>query len=399
MPHTSYTSPEIPSSRRRTPNAGVFTLVPLLVSAAVRPAAAQVTPAARPFTTTRTSLAPTDSVAPGSVTSKSRPGGQPNGTANTVRVPALDRSAGVAVAGDAPIRRTVPTGALAPTASWPQGAPPTPRLVSTRNPALTARERRAVGLSQRWIANREMPTHGAEGTVMFAFGATLPSIVCAPLYVCDVALQPGEVVNDVNTGDKDRWDVVPATSGAGAVQTTHVIIKPHDAGLATNVIVTTDRRTYVLKLLSRQADWMPRVAFTYPDDADRQWAAYRARQDAPRATGHEGASAAEGGGVLATGEALASLDFNFRVDGDRPRWRPVRVYTDGVKTYIQLPAAVATAEAPALVALGEDGGEQLVNYRMVGDRYVVDRVLDHAVLLTGVGRSQQRVEVTRGGGH
>lgn len=393
MPHTSRTQVAVPSTCRRLQ---VLTVVAVLAGAAVQSAAAQTTPVTRPFTATHNAPTPADSMRLAGAAS--RPGAAPNGAPGTVRVPALDRSAGAGTVGDAPVRRSVPVGAPAPAASWPQGAPPTPRLVSTRNPALSARERRAVGLSQRWIANREMPTHGVEGTVMFTFGATLPSVVCAPLYVCDVALQPGEVVNDVNIGDKDRWDVVPATSGAGAVQTTHVIIKPHDAGLATNAIVTTDRRTYVLKLLSRQADWMPRVAFTYPDDADRQWAAYRARQDAPRAAAREGAGATVGSGALATGEALASLDFNFRVDGDRPRWRPVRVYTDGAKTYIQLPAAVSTAEAPALVALGADGGEQLVNYRMIGDRYVVDRVLDRAVLLTGVGRAQQRVEVTRGGG-
>ncbi len=385
MPYTSRISP-----------AAALGLLPLFLGGAVRPAAAQNPAPARAFTGGRSSTPPDSTKSAGGA-----PAGRPNVAPNGVRVPAIDRRAAAAApgsVGDAPVRRSVPTGAQTSPTTWPQGAPPAPRIVSSRNPALSARERRAVGLSQRWIANREMPTHGAEGTVLFTFGATLPSIVCAPLYVCDVALQPGEVVNDVNTGDKDRWDVVPATSGTGAVQTTHIIIKPHDAGLATNAIVTTDRRTYVLKLLSRQSDWMPRVAFTYPDDADRQWAAYRARQEAPHAAGREGGNAADSGSLLATGEALANLDFNFRVDGDRPRWRPVRVYTDGVKTYIQLPTAVATAGAPVLVALGPDGGEQLVNYRMVGDRYVVDRVLERAVLLTGVGRSQERVEITHGGG-
>ncbi|CVG51547.1 TrbG/VirB9 family P-type conjugative transfer protein [Serratia marcescens] len=107
---------------------------------------------------------------------------------------------------------------------------------------------------------------------------------------------------------------------------------------------------------------------------------------------------------MPTGQNLANLDFGFRIGGDSPSWKPVRVYTDGSKTYIQFPSSSFNGEAPALVAKGNDGGlfskasEKLVNYRPIGDRYVVDKVLDRASLIVGVGRNQTEVTITRTGG-
>lgn len=232
-----------------------------------------------------------------------------------------------------------------------------------------------------------MPVRGEDGSVTFLFGATLPSVICSPLYVCDIRLQPGEVVNDIHAGDAVRWKITPATSGSGANTTTHIVVKPTDAGLATNLVVTTNRRTYTIKLISTRREWMPAVAFDYSEDVQAQWAAYAAAQPRDRAAS-----------VLSTGQHLATLDFGFKLSGDSPRWRPLRVYTDGVKTYIQFPQIIKNGEAPALVALGPGDNEQLVNYRMVGESYVVDRVLDHAALISGVGPEQVKVEITREGG-
>ena len=109
-----------------------------------------------------------------------------------------------------------------------------------------------------------------------------------------------------------------------------------------------------------------------------------------------------GGSFAVTGAASATdLDFGFRLSGDNPSWRPLRAYSDGSKTYIQFAQAIQFGTAPALVGLGNDGGwfsdasKQVLNYRIVGDRYVVDQVLDRAELVSGVGDQQTRVVITR----
>jgi type IV secretory pathway VirB9-like protein len=134
------------------------------------------------------------------------------------------------------------------------------------------------------------------------------------------------------------------------------------------------------------------MAFDYPEEQDALWANYRAGQ-----------GKVANSTTLSTGENTAGLDFNFRMDGDSPKWKPQRIYTDGVKTYIQFPSARFADEAPALVAIGKGTSlwsgstEQLVNYRLIGDRYVVDQVLDKAALISGVGHGQTKVNIEYAG--
>jgi len=276
-------------------------------------------------------------------------------------------------------------------AAAPAAQPPPIRLVSP-SATLNAKERHAVSLARRWVMRAEMPQRGPGGVIRYLYGATLPTVVCAPLQVCDLALQPGEIVNNVNLGDKVRWNVAPAVSGSPQGQITHLIIKPADAGLVSSMTIETDRRTYAVKLVSMQHEWMPLIAFNYPDDTQRRWSAYR-QNVAFRAPASDPSA----------GGNAADLDFGFRISGDNPRWRPLRVYTDGAKTYIQFPHSLGFGSAPALVGLARDGSwfsaptEEVVNYRIVGNRYVVDQVLDRAELVSGVGRGQTRVLITRDG--
>lgn len=285
---------------------------------------------------------------------------------------------------------TVPAIDAMDAADGYDGPPPPVNLLSGKDSELTEREKRNVTTAQVFVKGRsplaDLAAPGDAGAVVFRFGASMPTIVCAPLYVCDMSLQPGETVTSVQVGDATRWKVVPAVSGSGAHQITHVIVKPTDIGLSTNLLVTTDRRTYQVKLVSRKDDWMPSISFSYPEDEAAQWAMLRAN-----------AAKVEAATVLPeTKQSIADLDFGFRMKGDSPSWKPVRVYSDGNKTYIQFPRSLAS-EAPALVALGADKKEQMVNYRMIGNTYVADKVLDRALLVSGVGRHQVKVRIERTG--
>lgn len=254
---------------------------------------------------------------------------------------------------------------------------------------LNSKEAAGVDLANQWKNNPQKPVRSSDGSVKYLYGATLPTLVCSPLEICTIKLQAGEVVSDLHAGDTARWKISPATSGVGASKTTFVIVKPIDAGLTTNLFITTDKRTYMLKLASTQSEWIPVLSFVYPDADDENWQAYKAATDASRTT-------------LPSGQNIAGLDFNFRISGPRVSWRPTRVYTDGTKTYIELPGDGIRGEAPALIALGDDGGifrkasEQLINYRVVGNRYVVDKVITKVALISGVGSRQKKVTITRG---
>ncbi|AOR81325.1 P-type conjugative transfer protein TrbG (plasmid) [Novosphingobium resinovorum] len=257
-------------------------------------------------------------------------------------------------------------------------------LFLTSNVALgqdmTANETKGTSLSSQWQHGEGLVTHGPDGKVVFLYGEVQPSVVCSPLQVCDIELQPGEVVRDVLVGDSVRWKVEPATSGAAGAQAVHLIVKPSEPGIETSMVVTTSRRTYHIRLKSHHADYMARVGFEYPDDVAARLDEINQRMEA---------SIIGGAGVPAE-----NLDFGFRTDG-AARWKPTRIYTDGLKTYIQFPSALAGSDAPVLFVIS--GGEnRIVNYRLQSNMMVVDYLIDHAVLVSGVGNRQQKITIRRG---
>jgi type IV secretion system protein TrbG len=246
---------------------------------------------------------------------------------------------------------------------------------------LTADEAKALGISRQWEQDRGLVTKGPDGKIIYLYGEVEPSVICTPLQVCDIELQPGETVQDVLVGDTVRWKVEPATSGSADGQTVHLIVKPSEPDLETSMVVTTSRRTYHIELKSDDTQFMPRVGFDYPEDVDAKIAALGQQIQA---------SVVPGAGVPAD-----ELDFKFSADGNAP-WRPTRIYSDGVRTYIQFPSALTGQDAPVLFVI--DGGQnRIVNYRMEGTMMVVDYRIDQAILISGVGRSQLKITIKREG--
>jgi P-type conjugative transfer protein TrbG len=267
------------------------------------------------------------------------------------------------------------------------------KYFSKNNPRLTAQEKAAIAIAKRWeagTANAIKPVAGSNGAINFLFGAQQPSIVCAVLQVCDVSLQAGEQVNSINLGDTARWTVEPAITGSGPTETQHLIIKPMDVGLETSLVVTTNRRTYHFKLRSHRTEYMPQVAFTYPEDALAKWDDIRTRESQE----HEQKT------IPQTGEYLGDLFFDYDVEGVAS-WKPIRVFNDGRKTILQMPREMEQTEAPTLLVIRNEGGlfsddeTVMVNYRVQNDRYIVDTVFDKAILIAGVGGNQDRVTITR----
>ena len=266
------------------------------------------------------------------------------------------------------------------------------------NPVLTPQEKEGVKIGRQWQAASATgikPVMGDNGAVQFLFGDSQPSIVCAVMQVCDVELQAGEQVNGVHLGDSVRWQVEPSITGYGVSEVQHLIIKPRDVGLDTSLVATTNRRTYHFRLRSHKTEFMPRVSFVYPEDAQAKWDAIREREVKER----------ERDTIPETREYLGNLDFNYNIDGDGP-WKPVRVYNDGTKTVIEMPSTMRQTEAPTLLVLrgknsvmpwGSKAEEVLVNYRVQNDRYIVDSVFDKAILVAGVGSDQEKVTIERGG--
>ena len=202
----------------------------------------------------------------------------------------------------------------------------------------------------------------------------------APERVSDIALQAGEKLVAVSAGDTVRWIIGDTTSGAGDAARVHVLVKPFAPGLVTNMVITTDRRAYHLALESTDATAMAAISWTYPQDRLVALRGQNVRAEQAR--------------PLAENIALTNLRFRYEISGDSPPWRPVRAWDDNTKVYIEFPSRLDQGEAPPLFVVGPLGDTQLVNYRVSGNHYIVDRLFAAAELRLGE-KPQQVVRIAR----
>jgi type IV secretion system protein VirB9 len=182
-----------------------------------------------------------------------------------------------------------------------------------------------------------------------------------PNFVSTILLEPGELLANIAAGDTSRWMVSQAEGGTGAEGRTIVLVKPQATNLRTNIVLITDRRTYLIEAVSQSsAAYSAQIAWSYPESES-----------------------------LAPTASVDGLNFHYRirtVRGRAPVWSPTRVFDDGRRTWVEFAAAVAAADLPPIFVVTGEGAE-ITNYRTVqgpnGPRYVIDRVFDVAELRLG----------------
>ena len=238
--------------------------------------------------------------------------------------------------------------------------------------------------------NGAPPILGQTGAIVFSYQSYIPKIMCRPMRVTDIILQPGELVTGVFPGDTARWTFVPGKSGPTGSEQIHVLVKPLMADISTNLVVNTDRRTYNIDLMSSSKEFMPSVSFSYPADAMAAWDVFLTDKQKER----NATELLTAGGYKVNPE---ELNFDYEIRGKEGiRWKPIRVWDDGIKTYIQFPSqsTIKSIEAPVFVVF-EGRRELLVNYRVARDMFIVDKVFAKAGLIAGTGRDQARIVITR----
>lgn len=204
----------------------------------------------------------------------------------------------------------------------------------------------------------------------------LYQVYVAPGQVTDIALEPGEQLTGsgpVAAGDTVRWIIGDTESGNGDTRRVHILVKPTRPAIETNLVVNTDRRTYLIELRAHERPYMPSVAWFYPESRGKS---LRALPPVP---------------VL---PEIAQRRYRYSIEGDKPAWRPVNAYDDGRKVYVEFSPGIVQGEMPPLFVVGADGKPELVNSRAYGNVLIVDRLFAAAELRLG-GESQQIVRIVR----
>jgi type IV secretion system protein VirB9 len=205
----------------------------------------------------------------------------------------------------------------------------------------------------------------------------LYQVYAAPGQITDIALETGESLTGVGpiaAGDTARWVIGDTESGSGTTRRVHVLVKPTRPDITTNLVITTDRRTYMVELRSGEKPYMPAIAWVYPQSPADRRASVPATPIIPPA---------------------AARNYRYGLTGDTPPWKPVAVYDDGRHVYVEFPRGIVQGEMPPIFFIGADGEAQIVNSRIYHNILIVDRLFGAAELRLGSGKHQQTVRIVR----
>lgn len=226
----------------------------------------------------------------------------------------------------------------------------------------------------------------SSGFKTFAYDSySHPIIACSPLHLCAVQLERGEIINDIDVGDSQNWSKpMQALIGTPEDGSYQVLIKPKYYDIATDLVITTNKRTYNIGLLSQKGTYTHVANFYYPQET-LQYSIEKA---------HEANAATEQPSKIdiTTQLSLDQINFNYQLKGDPVAWKPTRVFDDGNKTFIQMPPVVERLDLPVLY-IAKNRQIQLVNYRYKQPYYIVDGLFAQAYLISGKGSNQERVEI------
>lgn len=301
--------------------------------------------------------------------------------------PAPDRDAGASGMDVAPVDLAVLSEAAdaTPETGNPDQAVGVPYETVAGPPSPPAPSRPGVS-GRRAIAAANVEARAASeadafvgGVQVFAWSpGRVYEVWTAPLRVTTLTLGPGETLVSKAAGDTVRWQLGETTSGEGAGQRTHVLLKPLQRGLETNLVLTTSRRVYFLDLKSGGADGF-NAAIAWDTAALESPPPLAVERDVTEVRVSDSVATPDG-----------PLDARYRIEpqGRRARWTPVSVFNDGRRTFIAFDPDLQIDEAPALFVLAPDGEAQMVNYRQSGGLFIVDRVFDRAELRLGDRRPQ-----------
>jgi type IV secretion system protein VirB9 len=261
----------------------------------------------------------------------------------------------------------------------------TPRPLHTPPGWAVARGGAAAGTPEARVGNanaaarvepRREGYHNAIQIYPWSEGA-LFQVYAAVGQITTIALEPGESLTGagpIAAGDTARWIIGDTESGSGTTRRVHVLVKPTRAGISTNLVITTDRRTYLIELRASDETWMPAVAWAYPAPPATQ------RMTTPPAP------------II---PAETARNYRYGLSGDNPPWRPISVFDDGRRVYVVFPRGIIQGEMPPLFVIGSGGEPEIVNSRIYQNVLIVDRLFGAAELRLGSGNRQQTVRIVR----
>lgn len=249
------------------------------------------------------------------------------------------------------------------------------------NPAL-------IKAYREYLKKGEKKNIQSEGIKTYAYDpyGKPPVLACTPLSICTIQLEKGEKPNGIMLGDNYHWTYSKTFIGSGdnGDFSYAIAIKPKNFNIATDIQIPTNKRLYVIRLVSLKGSYTHVMNFYYPRETEQRDSAKM--KLIGRRTDHDL--------VISKGPAinLSKVNFNYTLSGDNPVWTPTRVFDDGDKTYIQMPPISERFNLPVLY-IRRNGANELVNYRYRRPYYIIDSLFQEALLVSGRGGNAIKVQI------
>ncbi len=208
------------------------------------------------------------------------------------------------------------------------------------------------------------------------------AVYTKPLTVTDIALQAGEEISgEIHIGDTARWSITIGTTGIGETLKQHLYIKPNQERLLTNLIIPTNKRTYMVELSSTKSFYMPSVTWDYQTPLKDLTALTEIPSTEPTPV------------ALIAPENLY-FGYEMRRKDRSKSWSPLQIFDDGEKTYLVFSEEMKHRDTPVIYGQSAAGDLALVNFRVSMPYYIVDGLMDEIVLKRG-HKGKDEIKISR----
>jgi len=247
------------------------------------------------------------------------------------------------------------------------------KLEAEKNYSSSSNERLVKPENRRLNYTQDAANSQGNSTMTFHYAPNqLYKIYCRVGYLTDLSFKRGEKINFVGGGDTGAW-AVNSTTVDGVP---HVYIKPIVETSTTNLIVTTNKRSY--QLILNTSEWYnPMVTWTYGvEDAEENLLQQAKDEQTITATFKGGTE---------------NLNFNYKISGKGDNIKPQIVFDDGERTIIKfgkLPVKLPTL----FIKERNKSGVSMVNYEIKGDSYILDRLAEEMELR---GSDKELIKIKR----
>lgn len=203
--------------------------------------------------------------------------------------------------------------------------------------------------------------------------------------VTDIRLQPGEEISgDAALGDSSQWLLTTSSTTENGKSVIHIFIKPTAAGLSTSLIIPTNYRSYYIRLRSSEDLNMIGVRWKYPEFKTFSSPSFSSTTTE----------------TTTSSVNIENINWDYSISGDNKIWwKPISVFDDGDKTYIQFdPRFSSSSGAPTMYLLPKNTSSnkeaETLNYRTKGNLYIIDGIIDKTQGLLLMSE-KQTVKITR----